>query len=101
MTRRLPFTREPWNFLMRAGCIGVYAAGFSGAAGLLPRPFAAPAVGIALFVLGAHTIELAVLRRHLGLYQGPAAKSVALALLFGSLHWFPLLELQRTREPPA
>lgn len=98
MMRPLPFTTEPLNFLMRLGCVAVYAAGAAGATGLLPAPAAAPAVGVAMFVLAAHAIELVVFWRRLGLHPGPAAAAVTLALLFGSLHWFPLLEAERQRR---
>ena len=99
MTFRLPFTSEPLNSLLRGGCIAVYLAAGAGALGLLPPPWAAPAVSVGVFVVAAHTLELLLLRRHLGLHPGTPGQAVVLALLFGSLHWFPLLEERRRKQP--
>lgn len=97
----LPFTSGPLNFVMRVGCIAVYAAGAGGAVGMLPAEAAPPSVAVALFVLTAHAVELAVFWRRLALYPGAPGVAIVLALLFGSLHWFPLLEAERRRAPRA
>ena len=43
-------------------------------------------------VLVLHTLELVFLFRHVRLYRGPLAISVILTLLFGLLHWKPLVD---------
>lgn len=85
------------NLLMRLGCIAVYLAGLAGAAGELPPALAGPAQWLALFVLVSHTVEFLIFRRHVRLYGGSLAASVTLAILFGSLHWFPLLEEKKRK----
>lgn len=99
MARSLPFTQEPLNSLMRAGCIGVYAAGVAAVTGWLPVSYASGAEAFAAFVLACHTLQLLLLGRHLRLYRGSAAAAVLLAILFGSLHWFPLLQELRQTGP--
>lgn len=80
---------------MRIGCLAVYVLGLAGALGQLPATWAGPAQWFAVFVLASHTLELFIFWKHLRLHRGTAAASVVLAILFGSLHWFPLLRAKR------
>ena len=46
-------------------------------------------------LLGAHALEVLLFRRQVALYRGPFAVSAGLTLLFGFLHWKPLVDAQR------
>jgi hypothetical protein len=47
---------------------------------------------VAAILLALHGVELVFMFKHVRLYQGPLAVSVALTLLFGLLHWRPLAQ---------
>ena len=56
---------------------------------------------ISLIVLAIHVLETAVAWRLLARYRGGMAASVLLSLLFGLLHWTPLLRLPAASTPAS
>lgn len=77
------------NLLLKAALIVFYAAGLASLA--LPLPGGAFVQRLCLIVLTVHVLETALVFKVLRRYPGPLAKSVGLSLLFGALHWWPLL----------
>lgn len=78
--------------LLKLACLATYAMALASLAGLLPAGMFDHVRTIALILLVLHTLELVFLFRHVRLYRGPLAVSVLLTLLFGLLHWMPLLD---------
>jgi hypothetical protein len=89
-----------WTML-KAGCLAIYAVALAAWAGWLPAAVAGAVAGpvqtLALALLAIHALELVFVFRHVRSYRGPLAISVLLALLFGLLHWKPLMD-GRARE---
>ena len=91
-------------FLLKAGCLAIYAMALAGLAGFLPNSLPAPLPiplpaqlagtlrNIVLAMLAIHALEAYFMRRHLRLYRGSLAASIALTMLFGALHWKPLAD---------
>jgi hypothetical protein len=84
------------NLVMRIGCLVAYALDVAAFAGLIHGPVAAAAAIVTITLLGLHALELLYAFRFLHRYRGSMGVSVALALLFGVLHWAPL-----ARQPKA
>ena len=78
--------------LLKLACLATYALALASLAGLLPAGAFAYVRVIAAILLVLHTLELVFLFRHVRLYRGPLAISMILTLLFGLLHWKPLLD---------
>ncbi len=78
--------------LLKLACLATYALALASLAGLLPAGAFAYVRMIAAILLVLHTLELVFLFRHVRLYRGPLAISVILTLLFGLLHWKPLVD---------
>ncbi|MBK8766655.1 MAG: hypothetical protein KA778_19105 [Burkholderiaceae bacterium] len=78
--------------LLKLACLATYALALASLAGLLPAGAFAYVRMIAAILLVLHTLELVFLFRHVRLYRGPLAISMILTLLFGLLHWKPLLD---------
>ena len=55
--------------------------------------------GATLILLGIHLLELLVVFKHVKLYRGALAASVALTMLYGLLHWKPLADAQAHKSP--
>ena len=77
---------------LKAGLLAMYAMALSGLAGLLPAGLAGIMLKIALVTVFIHVIEVVVMFKHVRLYRGPLAISIALTLLYGLLHWKPLAD---------
>ena len=77
------------NQLLKTGLIVFYAIGLVSLA--LPLPGGDFVQRLCLIVLAVHVLETALVFKVLRRYPGPLAKSVGLSLLFGALHWWPLL----------
>jgi hypothetical protein len=86
------------NLVMRAACVVIYAAALAHVAGWLPPGWFRYAPVIAVLLLAAHALELLFVFKHLRQYRGPLAVSVLLALLFGLLHWKPLMDARARAE---
>jgi fatty acid desaturase len=83
--------------ILKAGCVAIFALALAGLAGLLPVGLSGTMQNIAVWVLVVHVLELVIMFKHVRLYRGPLAISVALTLLFGLLHWKPLAD-EKARE---
>ncbi len=78
--------------LLKLACLATYALALASLAALLPAGAFAYVRMIAAILLVLHTLELVFLFRHVRLYRGPLAISMILTLLFGLLHWKPLVD---------
>jgi hypothetical protein len=85
------------NLTLKAVCIVIYLLALASLAGLLPPGMLDRVVAIAAILLILHVLELVFMFKHVRLYHGPLAVSVALTLLFGLLHWKPLADAQARR----
>ena len=82
------------NLVLRALCLLAYALALGVLAGVLPAALFGRAPYVAAGLLGLHALEVVFMFKHLRLYQGPLLVSIALTLLFGLLHWKPLVNRQ-------
>ena len=89
------------NLVLRAACIAAYVLAVVSLAGLLPPPMPSRVQIVAAGLLTLHAFELALVFRHVRLYRGPLAVSVLLTLLFGLLHWKPLVDASRAQARAA
>jgi hypothetical protein len=92
------------NLALRALCLLVYAAALahlSGHAELLPAGSFSRAPLVAAVLLTLHTLELVFMFKHVRLYPGRLSTSVILTLLFGLLHWKPLLDRRKRADRAA
>jgi hypothetical protein len=80
------------NKLAKASCLIVYLLALAGLAGLLPLDVAGRVINIALAMLFIHALELAFAFKYVRRYRGPLAVSVLLTMLFGLMHWMPLVK---------
>ena len=76
--------------LMKIACLAVYALGLAGLAGLVHGPAATVGELVSIAFLAVHALELLYAYRFLHRHRGPMAASIALAMLFGVIHWAPL-----------
>lgn len=75
--------------VLKAGCLAIYALALASL--LFPLSGAETALQYAaIFLLGAHLLELLVMLKAVRRYPGSLAVSLLLTLLFGFLHWWPL-----------
>ncbi len=77
------------NFI-KALCLAVYILAAIGGFLMLPEGLLAGLRVAALVLLAAHALEILVALKSIKRYPGPLIDSIALALLFGFLHWKPL-----------
>ncbi len=78
------------SLVMKIACVAVYALGLAGLLGLVHGPAASLGAIVSIALLGVHAVELLFVFKVLGRYRGGMAASIALAMLFGVLHWAPL-----------
>ena len=52
-------------------------------------------------VLAIHILETLAVYKHLKSYKGPLLHSVGLSLLYGLLHWLPLVKRNSTPNSPT
>jgi hypothetical protein len=78
------------SLFMKIACLVVYGLGLAGLVGLVHGPAAFIGEIFAIGLLGLHAFELLFAFRFLHRHRGSMAASIALALLFGVLHWAPL-----------
>jgi hypothetical protein len=79
------------NTLLKACCLGIYLLALAGLAVDLPFNMTSTVQYAAMILLGGHALEIPVAFRSVKLYKGPVAASIGLTLLFGFLHWLPLV----------
>lgn len=78
--------------VLKAACLAIY--GFALASLVVPGLSSGLAHGVeivAMVFLATHALEAAFVFERLRLYRWPLALSVLLTLLFGMLHWMPLV----------
>lgn len=75
---------------LKACCLALYAAALAATLFPVPTGIATALRIIALVLLAAHAVELVVAWRFVKRHPGPLIESIALTLLFGFLHWWPL-----------
>jgi uncharacterized protein YhhL (DUF1145 family) len=78
---------------LKAACLAIY--GFALASLVAPGPSNGLAHGVeivAMVFLVIHALEVVFAFERLRLYRGPLMLSVLLTLLFGVLHWMPLVK---------
>ncbi len=78
--------------ISKIGCLAIYLLALVGLAGWLPETLAHTLLWISLALFAVHALELLFVFKYLPLYRGPLAQSVLLAMLFGFLHWRPLMK---------
>lgn len=76
---------------IKALCLATYILAATGGFLMLPEGLVAGLRIAALVLLAAHTLEILVAFRNIKRYPGPLIDSIALTLLFGFLHWKPLV----------
>jgi uncharacterized protein YhhL (DUF1145 family) len=79
--------------------IATYALSVVSLFGVMPADLSQLLQRISLILLVIHAIELLVMRKTIRTYPGPLAVSDLLTLLIGLLHWKPLADAQRRRQP--
>lgn len=79
------------NILLKTGCLVIYLFAVIGAYITLPFEAASVVRNGAVILLGLHTLELLVFFKFVRRYPGPLIDSIALTLMFGLLHWLPLV----------
>jgi|GWRWMinimDraft_12_1066020.scaffolds.fasta_scaffold53626_2 uncharacterized protein YhhL (DUF1145 family) len=86
------------NTALKALCLLCYALALASLAGLLPEGTFTRTPWLAGALLLIHAVEAVLFRKHLRLYRGTLAGSVVLTLLFGVLHWKPLVDAQKRQH---
>jgi hypothetical protein len=82
-------------FAMKAFCLALYLGVAASFAIDLPTAMVMPLRMLAAGFLVVHVLEAVIFIRHVRLYQGSLAVSLILTLLFGLLHWKPLVAANR------
>ena len=77
--------------LLKCLCIAIYMLGVASAVGLLPATWSFWQT-IAAVLLVAHLLEVIVMFKYVKRYRGSLGASLVLTLLFGFLHWKPLMQ---------
>lgn len=78
------------NNIIKGLCLAVYILAAIGGFLMLPPGLVGGLQVAALVLLAAHALEILVAYKSIKRYSGPLIDSIALALLFGYLHWKPL-----------
>jgi uncharacterized protein YhhL (DUF1145 family) len=81
------------NTYLKATCLAVYLLAIVGVFGVLPAGAASILQKVAVILLAAHVLEMLFAFNSIKRYPGPLIDSIALALLFGFLHWKPLAKV--------
>lgn len=79
-----------WTFF-KAGCIGIYVLALLGLFVALPWGMGPWLLTLTLALIAVHALEAAFVYKYLQTYPGPLAQS----LLFGLLHWWPLVQASK------
>ncbi|MHC8380919.1 hypothetical protein [Pseudomonas sp. LB3P14] len=78
------------NALLKFLCIAIYILGVASTVGLLPATWSFWKT-IAAVLLVAHLLEVIIMFKYVKRYRGSLGASLVLTLLFGFLHWKPLM----------
>lgn len=83
------------NSLLKVGLLAVYALAGASFVWAIPLDAGQLLRRVAALLLVIHFLEVVFMFKHVRLYRGALAVSVALTLLFGLLHWKPLADQAR------
>jgi hypothetical protein len=84
----------PVHTLLKTSCLALYLLAVV-ASFAIPSSGVTPVLQIgAILLLAGHVLEVLVAFRSIKRYPGPLVDSMALTLLFGFLHWWPLRNRQ-------
>lgn len=75
------------NDLIKGLCLATYVLAAIGGFLMLPAGLVGGLRVAALVLLAAHALEILFAFKNIKRYPGPLIDSIALALLFGILHW--------------
>lgn len=88
------------NFL-KINCLGIYGLAVLSLLWALPWNAGPILQTLALAILAVHVVEALFAFRHIKSYSGPLWMSVVLAVLFGMLHWLPLVKKKQMAPESA
>ncbi|MEY3446379.1 MAG: hypothetical protein RIR45_1134 [Pseudomonadota bacterium] len=83
------------NNFLKANCIVLYTLALASLLVTMPWDAGPILQKVALIMVALHVLEAVFAFKFIKTYQGPLVKSLALALLFGVLHWMPLARASR------
>ncbi len=86
------------NFF-KAGCLGIYLLAVLSVFLTLPWGSGPLLQKLALVLIAVHALESVFAFKYIKTYPGPLHRSLALALLFGLLHWMPLAKASKAARP--
>ena len=86
--------------LLKIGCVAIYMLAITALAGWPTGNLATFMQGVALLMLALHLLEALLMRKQLQRLPGSFARNLGLTLVFGLLHWKPLLEQQARDANP-
>ncbi len=78
--------------VLKAMCLAVFGLAILANFVALPPWIGSWIQTLAVILLIAHVIEVFFFWRYVKMWQGPLIGSIALTLLFGILHWKPMLD---------
>ena len=81
--------------ILKSLLLAVYLTALVAVTGLIQFPFSALVIKLALALLGVHLLELIIMFKHVRRYSGGLPMSMLLTLLFGLLHWKPLMQTKQ------
>ncbi len=88
--------------LSKLGCLAIYALALGSLLMGWPTGSLATVMqGVALLMLVLHLLEMLLMRKQLAQLPGSPANTLVQTLLFGLLHWKPLLEAQTQARAQA
>ena len=84
--------------ILKIGCLAAYGLALAGLAGLINSELASRMLSVAAVLLTLHVLELVFMFKHVRKSRGPLLVSVLLTLLFGLLHWKPLVDAAKAES---
>lgn len=78
--------------VLKALCLAVFGLAILANFVAMPEWLASGAQTLAVILLFVHVLEVFFFWRYVRMWQGPLIGSVVLTLLFGILHWKPMLD---------
>lgn len=78
--------------ILKAACLAIYGLALAGWAGFLTSGLSAVVPLIAVVFLAVHALELVFAFKYVRRYHRSLTASMLLTMLFGVLHWVPLVK---------
>jgi len=78
--------------VLKALCLAVFGLAILANFVAMPEWLASGVQTLAVILLFVHVIEVFFFWRYVKMWQGPLIGSIVLTLLFGILHWKPMLD---------